>query len=122
MKYNSYINNGSVMFISVGFVILLLLISLPAYSSGSFSPSGAGAGRAAYNTGKAIYSGRLGNNNCAECHKKFSRSKLLVLKSKKITPVDFALDCKSHTPCFKDKLNAKHQSALLAYFKKRYRM
>ncbi len=100
-------------------VLIGCLIASAAHSSGSFVPSERGPGNARYNNGKALFLGRKGDANCSECHKKFKRSKLLVLKSKvsqKIT------DCTTHTPCFDAMLDDRQLRALDAYFFKRYRL
>lgn len=101
----------------IGFILLFLSTSI--FASGAFSPSSSGAGNAQYNIGKAIYAGRLGTSKCSECHRRFKRSNLMKLKK---SPVDIALDCKIHKPCFKGFIDNDQKSALLAYFIKRYRL
>ncbi|VAW57671.1 hypothetical protein MNBD_GAMMA07-1769 [hydrothermal vent metagenome] len=97
----------------------LLLCSPLVFSSGAFSPSGGGNSNAEYSIGKAIYAGRLGSSKCSGCHKRFKRSRLMKLNK---SPVDIAMDCKKHTPCFKGFIDADQKSALLSYFIKRYRL
>ncbi|OUS03807.1 hypothetical protein A9Q81_06665 [Gammaproteobacteria bacterium 42_54_T18] len=105
--------------ITMAVVLIGCLLATTAHSSGSFVPSERGPGNARYNNGKALFLGRKGDANCSECHKKFKRSKLLILKAKISQRIT---DCTTHTPCFDAALDDKQLRALDAYFFKRYRL
>ena len=107
---------------TTAFVFLLIisfLVSGMAAASGSFVPSGAGPGKANYNSGKAIVMGRKGDANCRSCHAKFKRSALKALPTKVSEQV---VNCDVHTPCFATTLSPEELRSLDAYFTKRYRL